>query len=177
MPLTDRSARSGLCCRSRCEVAPRCTTKLKNTHGTEFREPLYPWHPWFGLRVGVHAAIERSGGTVFRCSLSGSDADRWLEVPAWMFDRSACAKVRVADAHVDLAALTNLAAFLRHMRNGRLTSSNAPLSGLSILSPHPNRGRPHATPNEAAPPLCATPRRPLPPRTPHHHRPPPGTAS
>jgi hypothetical protein len=66
------------------------------------RELLYPWHPWFGLRIGVHAAIERSSGTVFRCSLSGSDADRWLEVPAWMFDRSACAKVRVADAHVDL---------------------------------------------------------------------------
>src|SRR2546430_8750752 len=75
---------------------------------TEFRELLYPWHPWFGLRVGVHAAIERSSDTVFRCSLSGSDADRWLEVPAWMFDRSACAKVQVADAHVDLAALTHL---------------------------------------------------------------------
>jgi hypothetical protein len=27
-----------------------------------------------------------------------------------MFDRSACAKVQVADAHVDLAALTHLAA-------------------------------------------------------------------
>src|SRR5262249_931186 len=25
MSLTDRSARSGLCCRSRCEVAPRCS--------------------------------------------------------------------------------------------------------------------------------------------------------
>ncbi len=165
MPLTDRSARSGLCCRSRCEVAPRCTTKLKNTHGTEFREPLYPWHPWFGLRVGVHAAIERSGGTVFRCSLSGSDADRWLEVPAWMFDRSACAKVRVADAHVDLAALTNLAAFLRHVRNGRFTSSNAPLSGVSILSRDQNRGELHATPNEAGAPLCATTRRPIRSRT------------
>jgi exodeoxyribonuclease V alpha subunit len=46
-------------------------------HGTEFRELLYPWHPWFGLWVGVHAAIETSGGTVFRCSLSGSDADRF----------------------------------------------------------------------------------------------------
>jgi hypothetical protein len=64
------------------EAVPHCTTKLENTHGTEFRELLYPWHPWFGLRIGVHAAIERSSGTVFRCSLSGSDADRWLEVPA-----------------------------------------------------------------------------------------------
>ena len=25
MPLTDRSARSGLCCRLSCEVAPRCS--------------------------------------------------------------------------------------------------------------------------------------------------------
>src|SRR5438552_19155026 len=101
---------------------------------TEFRELLYPWHPWFGLRVGVHAAIERSSDTVFRCSLSGSDADRWLEVPAWMFDRSACAKVQVADAHVDLAALTHLAALLRRALIDRFTSSNAPLLGVSILS-------------------------------------------
>ena len=49
-----------------------------------------------------------------------------------MFDRSACAKVRVADAHVDLATLTNLAALLRHVLNDRFTSSNARLSGVSI---------------------------------------------
>jgi hypothetical protein len=59
MPLTDRSARSGLCCRSRCEVAPRRTTRLENAHNTEFRELLYPWHPWSGLRIGIHEAIER----------------------------------------------------------------------------------------------------------------------
>src|SRR5262249_58984972 len=29
MPLTARSARSGLCCRSRCEVAPRCRLYAK----------------------------------------------------------------------------------------------------------------------------------------------------
>src|SRR5438093_11349591 len=81
-------------------AAPRCTTRLENAHGTEFRELLYPWHPWFGLRVGVHEAIERSDGSVFRCSLSGSDADRWLEVPAWMFDRSACAGMRASSAAV-----------------------------------------------------------------------------
>src|SRR5947208_10981922 len=65
-----------------------CTTRLENTHGTDFRELLYPWHPWFGLRVCVHQAIDKSGSGIFRCTLSGSDADRWLEVPAWMFDRS-----------------------------------------------------------------------------------------
>src|SRR6266700_7042741 len=142
-----------------------CTTKLENTHRTEFRELLYPWHQWFGLRVGVHAAIERSGGTVFRCSLSGSDADRWLEVPAWMFDRSACARVRVADALVDLTSLTNLAALLGHVLNDRFTSSNAPLSRVSILSRDQNRGELHATSNEAGAPLCATTGRPVRSRT------------
>jgi hypothetical protein len=54
---------------------------------------------------------------VFRPSLSGSDAGRWLEIPAWMFDRSACARLRVAtDAHADLAALTTLATLLRRRR-------------------------------------------------------------
>src|SRR5262249_56144245 len=108
------------------------------------------------------------GGTVFRCSLSGSDADRWLEVPAWMFDRSACARVRVAaDAHVDLAALTALAALLRHALDNRFASSNAPLSGVSSLSRDQNREEAHATPNEAAGggPPAAPPPAPV-PRTP-----------
>src|SRR5262245_62801318 len=73
-----------------------CTTRLENAHGTEFWELLYPWHPWSGLRIGIHEAIERPGGVVFRCDLTASDANRWLEIPAWMFDRSACAKVRLA---------------------------------------------------------------------------------
>jgi hypothetical protein len=43
-----------------------------------------------------------------------------------MFDRSACARVRVAaDAHADFAALTTLAALLRHALNDRLASSIA----------------------------------------------------
>ena len=61
--------------------------------------------------------------------------DRWLEVPAWMFDRSACARVRLAaDAHADMAALMALAELVRHALNDRIASSNAPLSGVSILS-------------------------------------------
>src|SRR5947209_11936795 len=158
MRLTDRSARSGLCCRSRCEVAPRCTTKLENTHGTEFRELLYPWHPWFGLRFGVHAAIERSSGTVFRCSLSGSDADRWLEVPAWMFDRSACAKVRVADAHVDLTALTNLAAIVQRPLHRASAAPKLPTDRIK-LTEHPDTGALDRKPLLLSPPLTPTPDR------------------
>jgi hypothetical protein len=59
-------------------------------HGTVFRELLYHWHPWFGMRVAIHEAVDRADGVVFRCTLSGSAADRWLEAPAWMFDRAAC---------------------------------------------------------------------------------------
>ena len=150
------------------EVGSYCTTKLENTHGTKFQELLYPWHPWFGVRVGVHTAIERSGGTVFRCSLSGSDADRWLEIPAWMFDRSACAKVCVeADAYLDLAALTALAALLRHVLDARLAPSNASLLGVSILSRDQNRGELHATPNEVeiGTPPCTPTDRPVRSRT------------
>ena len=89
-------------------------------------------HPWFARWVAVHEAIDKSDGVVFRCSLSGSDADRWLEVPAWMFDRSACARVRVAtDGEADLVALTTLATLLRHVLNHHFASSNAPLSGAS----------------------------------------------
>ena len=41
--------------------------------------------------MAIHEAIEKVDGVVFRCTLSVSAADRWLEVPAWMFERVACA--------------------------------------------------------------------------------------
>src|SRR5262245_54662895 len=63
-----------------------CTTRFENAHGTEFRELLYRWHPWFGLQVCIHEEIDKADGGVFRCTLSDSDAARCLEVPAWMFD-------------------------------------------------------------------------------------------
>ena len=77
--------------RSRNDDGAGCTTQLDNTHGTGFRKLLYRWHPWFGLPVFIHQAIDKPDDVVFRCTLSGSDAARWLEIPAWMFDRAACA--------------------------------------------------------------------------------------
>jgi hypothetical protein len=131
-------------------VFGRCTTRPENTHGTEFRELLYRWHPWFGLQVCIHEEIEKAGCVVFRCTLTGSDAGRCLEVPAWMFDRTACARVRTAaDAHSDLAALTALAALLRHALIDRFASSNALLSGAPRLSHGQNRGDVDATSEEA----------------------------
>jgi hypothetical protein len=42
------------------------------------------------MRVAVYEAIGKTDGNVFRCTLSGLDSYRWLEVPAWMFERAAC---------------------------------------------------------------------------------------
>jgi hypothetical protein len=123
------------------EVGPRYTTKFANTHGTVLRELLYPWHPWFELRVAIHAAIEKTDGVVFRCTLSGSDADRWLEVPAWMFERASCpdhARL-TATPFIDMTALSALADLLRQVLKDRATSSNAPLSGASESSHDQNR--------------------------------------
>src|SRR5262249_54180096 len=92
-------------------VAARgCTTRRQNAHGTEERELLYPWHPWTGRLVHVHEVIDKAGAKTCRCSLSGLASGRWLEVPAWMFDRAACGKCRTgAVAHVDMTALCLLA--------------------------------------------------------------------
>lgn len=56
------------------------------------------------LSVGVPESVEKPNGVVFRCSIRG----RRPEIPAWMCDRSACARVRVAaGAHANLAALVH----------------------------------------------------------------------
>ena len=56
------------------------------------------------LSVGVPESVEKPNGVVFRCSIRG----RRPEIPAWICDRSACARVRVAaGAHANLAALVH----------------------------------------------------------------------
>lgn len=40
------------------------------------------------MRFAIQDAIGHMNGDVFRCKLSGLDADRWLELPAWMFERA-----------------------------------------------------------------------------------------
>ena len=90
----------------------RCTTRRGNAHSTEIgeqREVLYPWHPWAGCIVLVHEAVEKLDGTVLRCSREGGSRERWLELPAWMFDRARCLPIRIArDPHVAFAALAEL---------------------------------------------------------------------
>jgi len=126
-------------------TSPRCTTRLKNAHGTVFRELLYPWHPWFGMKVAVHEAIAKADGVVFRCTLSGLGTDRWLEVPAWMFERAACPdRARLATApFVGMDALSALADLLRQALKDWPASSTAPLAGVSGSSRNPIRGEAH----------------------------------
>jgi hypothetical protein len=81
--------------------------------------------------VTIHEAIEKSDGVVFRCTASGSDADRGLEVPAWMFERAACpdhAQLTAAP-FINMTGLSALANLLRQVLKDGAASSNAPLSG------------------------------------------------
>lgn len=117
----------GCCVAGRC-----CTTRRRNAHGTDVRELLYPWHPWAGCHLHIHEAVERAGSDIFRCSKTGAMSDRWLEIPAWMFDRAVCALVRIGVApQVDIGTLNALARLLR---------AAEPVSALSISraasSPH-----------------------------------------
>src|SRR6266851_408951 len=123
-----------------------CTTRFENAHRTVLREVLYRHHPWFGRRVCVHGAVDKAGYVVFRCSLDGSQADRWLEVPAWMFDRTACPdpELLTAQPFVSIDALAALSALLDLVLKDR-TPSAALLSGASRVSHGQNRGETHVT--------------------------------
>ena len=121
--------------------AGHCRTRFANAHGTVFRELLYPWHPWCGLQVAVHEAITRADGVAFRCTLTGSGENRWLEVPAWMFDRATCPN----QARLTVQPSTSLIALLALVELLRLTSSNAPHSGASNSSHEQIRRECHAS--------------------------------
>ena len=120
----------GPCSRGLHAAGRHCTTRRRNAHrigNAEGREVLYRWHPWAGCVVDVHAVIEKSSGEVLRCSERGS-GERWLELPAWMFDRAACLAVEIAvRPRVDMAVLSALGALLAAA--GRPPSSNDPVRG------------------------------------------------
>ena len=134
--------------------APHCTTRHDNAHRIEEREVLYQWHPWCGRVVRVHEAISKGGGDALRCSLDDSEADRWLELPVWMFDRAICLSARlVASPWVDCAVLLALKECLARASAGRLgdaRSSNASDSGAERNSCNQNRGTTDASPAPSA---------------------------
>src|SRR3954469_12861251 len=135
-------------CRSTSDpdaACPRCTTRLENAHGTVVREVLYRWHPWFGLEVHVHATATKSDAVHFRCTLNGADGARWQELPAWMFDRAACAGpcMLVAEPFVSMAALSALSRLLE--ATGRPSPSSPQPPGLGAHSRlDRDRGEHHA---------------------------------
>src|SRR3954452_11503191 len=136
-------------CRSTSDpdaACPRCTTGLENAHGTVVREVLYRWHPWFGLAVHVHAAATKSDGVHFRCTLNGADGARWQELPAWMFDRAACAGpgMLVAEPFVSMAALSALSRLLDAVGRPSPSSPRPPGLGAAYSRLDRNRGEDHA---------------------------------
>lgn len=127
-------------------IAPRgrssFTTRRHNTHGTDVRELLYPWHPWPGRFVHVHEALCKRTH-IFRCSLSGSSSDRLLEVPAWMFDRSVSGYWRSQPVpHVDLATFDALEKLLENAD----ASSQTAVMGAALVSHETSRRDVHASP-------------------------------
>ena len=126
--------------------APHCTTRFENAHRTVLREVLYRHHPWFGRRVCIHGAVDKDRFVVFRCTLEASQADRGLEVPAWMFDQTACPESRLlaAQPYVSIEALAALSALLDLALKNQ-TPSVVLLSGASGASHHQNRGETHVT--------------------------------
>jgi hypothetical protein len=145
-----------VCCRQDSNAAgDNCTTRRQNAHRTEERQVLYPWHPWAGRIVHIHEVIEKAAGDVARCSHDDGASGRLLELPTWMFDRSACVRMRVeAFPRVDIAALQALQVLLDATAIGGvavgLASSNARVSGAARVSHDQNRGEVHATPTAAS---------------------------
>ena len=123
-----------------------CTTTFENAHRTVLREVLYRHHPWFGRRVCVHETVDKADNVVFRCTPDGSQAERWLEVPAWMFDRTACpdAEPLTAQPFVSIDALAALSALLDLALKDR-TPSAVLLFGASRASHDQNRGETDVT--------------------------------
>src|SRR5246127_1080752 len=129
--------------------ASHYTTTFENAHRTVLREVLYRHHPWFGRRVCIHGAVDKDGFVVFRCTLEESRAGPGLEVPAWMFDRTACPEpgLLAAQPYVSIEALAALSALLDLALKDQ-TPSAVPLPGASGVSHHQNRGETHVTRDE-----------------------------
>ena len=94
LPLTIAAQRGN---RAPGAAVDGCTSERRKTHVTETGKVLYPWHPWFGRVVYIHEFIERGGKRIRRCDLSEKQTARCMHIPAWMFDRAACLRIRRAD--------------------------------------------------------------------------------
>lgn len=108
-------------------------------HRTDARRVLYRWHPWSGRLVRVRDVVEKAGIARARCALDETIPDLWQEVPLWMFDRVACAGMRVEDrGQVDLATLSALASLVSD------ALGKAPARCTGWTSDDQDRGETHA---------------------------------
>lgn len=89
------------------------TTHQSNTHSTESREVLYPWHPWYGRTVWIHDVRVTGGQAAVHCGLEQSRLGRAVAIPQWMFDTAICCQMRIAQTPMASAeALLELKALL-----------------------------------------------------------------
>jgi hypothetical protein len=127
-------------------AAPRCRRRQHNAHVTERREVLYPWHPWFGMTVHIHQVVEKRLIGTLRCSVDGAASGRWLELPAWMFDRAICLPITLASSpRAHLAALQSLRELFIELRQS-LPAMAAAGSGAQKNPRHQNRRSADAQP-------------------------------
>ena len=93
-----------------------CTTRQSNTHSTESRVVLYPWHPWYGRTVWVYDVRVKTQGTVVDCSLEQTCEAPARQVPQWMFDLSVCHQMHLRHSPlVSCQALVELKELLAHV--------------------------------------------------------------
>jgi hypothetical protein len=117
---------------------------------------LYLFHPWAGCIVDIHEVVKKSTGDVCRCSRDCHVTGRYLELPIWMFDRAACAAIRIeAHPRVHVAALSALMVLLRQAAgtgdSNNTAVSNALTCGVRRISHDPNRGDSNATSSRSSP--------------------------
>jgi len=130
-------------------VCASCTTTIRNAHNTDERDIIYVWHPWVGRRVEILRVFERGGVLTVRCRLPGSAQCLPLEVPSWMFERSACASISsVPEPISDTASLCALSQLLAQVEpasaGGCDLGSLIPDSDADLMSCDQNQGDDHA---------------------------------
>ena len=97
---------------------PHGTNRQCNTHSTELREIDYPWHSWYGRSVLVDGALVKGGCALYRWSPEQNQEARLFEIPQWMFEPSACCRLRRAERPVvDCSALLALKLLLHRTRS------------------------------------------------------------
>jgi hypothetical protein len=69
------------------------------------------------MTVHIHQVVEKRLIGTLRCSVDGAASGRWLELPAWMFDRAICLPITLASSpRTHLGALKSLRELLIELR-------------------------------------------------------------